>query len=291
MAAVRPDSGPAARGELSETAASTGNGSAAPRTALLDGPIAFVDVETTGGDARFDRVIEIGIVSVRAGVLEHEWSTLINPECRMPPHIEALTGIDDAMPEDAPTFAELAAEIAGRLEDRLFVAHSVSFDRSFLRNELKRAGRRFSPRSLCTVRLSRRLFPQAQSLCAVALGIEESAGSCVAHQLGRCRGACLGTEPVQLRATRVRLALAPLRVRNWPFTGALGVRERSGSGRTDIHVFHHWRLLGTAHSDDELAQLLAGRAEAPFDVDIYRIVARFLRGRRRRGELIDLRLP
>lgn len=467
-------------------------------TALVDGPVAFVDVETTGGDARFDRVIEVGIVSARAGGLEGEWSTLVNPECRIPAHIEALTGISNEMVEGAPTFAELAGEIEARLKGRLFVAHNASFDRSFVRNELKRAGRIFSPRSLCTVRLSRRFFPEAQShaldsviqrlgcvverrhralddaqvlwklwqavlsqrppaafeevlselvgltalppqlpadladelpespgvyrfygeqrallyvgqsrsirtrvlahfngahrnatdrqlktlvrdiewtetagtlgaeitevrcireahpvfnkrlthsrsaftvrlaerapggiranveeidpcaplgegyglfrlraqaarhlarlvrehsLCAVALGLESSDGSCVGYPLGRCRGACIAREPVALHATRVRLALAPEHVPQWPFAGAIGVRERALGGQRELHVFDDWRYVGTAHDDGELSHLLARAHQAEFDVDLYRILRRYLRRTRPRGELVQLKPP
>jgi DNA polymerase-3 subunit epsilon len=133
------------------------------RARLLDGPLAFVDVETTGGDLRWSRITEIAIVAARGERFEEEWSTLVNPGCPIPPHITALTGIDDAMVEDAPTFGDIAAEVTRRLEGRLFVAHNVSFDRSFVRTELDRAGRSFNPRSLCTVRLSRRLHPGERS--------------------------------------------------------------------------------------------------------------------------------
>ncbi len=151
---VDPESADAARLEREE---------AQQRARLLDSPLAFVDVETTGGDVRFSRVTEIAIVAARGATFEEEWSTLVNPGCPIPPHITALTGIDDAMVEDAPSFADVAGEVARRLEGRLFVAHNVSFDRSFVRSELDRAGRSFNPRSLCTVRLSRRLHPEERS--------------------------------------------------------------------------------------------------------------------------------
>jgi DNA polymerase-3 subunit epsilon len=467
-------------------------------TALADGSIAFVDVETTGGDARFDRIIEVGIVSACGGVREGEWSTLVNPERWIPSHIEALTGISNEMVEGAPTFAEVAREIEARLDGRLFVAHNAGFDRSFIRAELRRAERKFSPRSLCTVRLSRRFFPEAEShaldsviqrlgcaverrhralddarvlwelwqaiarrhppevleqvlcelvalttlppqlpadladelpegpgvyrfygeqrallyvgqsrsirsrvlshfnsahrsrtdrqlktevrdiewtetagalgaeiaeirciresqpaynrrlthsrtaftvrlierddggvharveeldpgepigegyglhrmrsqavrhlarlvrehaLCAVALGLEQSAGSCVGYQLSRCRGVCVGKESRALHATRARLAFAPERMREWPFRAAIGVRERSLAGGIDMHVFHDWRYLGTAHDDDELTRLLSRSREAQFDLDVYRILGRYLRGKRRRFELVDLKPP
>jgi DNA polymerase-3 subunit epsilon len=120
--------------------------------------LAFVDLDTTGGAATEDRVTEIGIVQVdEDGV--REWSRLVNPLVRIPPFIQSLTGITDDMVRDAPTFAELADEVAALLADRIFIAHNARFDYGFLKNEFRRTGHDFRPPVLCTVRLSRKLFP------------------------------------------------------------------------------------------------------------------------------------
>jgi DNA polymerase III subunit epsilon len=121
---------------------------------------AFVDIETTGMTATGDRITEIGIVRVIDGRLEEEWSTLINPECSIPPEIQLLTGITNAMVADAPTFAEVRHEILDRLSDYLFVAHNARFDYGFVKNECRRAGVAFTADVLCTVRLSRKLYPE-----------------------------------------------------------------------------------------------------------------------------------
>jgi DNA polymerase-3 subunit epsilon len=121
--------------------------------------IVFVDLETTGATARVDRITEIGIVEVDASGVR-EWSCLVNPETPISTFIERLTGISNAMVAAAPTFAELADEVRGRLEGRLFVAHNARFDYGFLKNEFRRAGLDFRATVLCTVKLSRRLFPQ-----------------------------------------------------------------------------------------------------------------------------------
>jgi DNA polymerase-3 subunit epsilon len=124
----------------------------------IDTPIAFVDLETTGGSAFDDRITEIGVVQLGpAGV--SRWSTLVNPGQPIPPFIQSLTGITDAMVRDAPTFASLASDLFARLEGSLFVAHNASFDRGFLRTEFERAGFAFHPDVLCTVKLSRALWP------------------------------------------------------------------------------------------------------------------------------------
>jgi DNA polymerase-3 subunit epsilon len=121
-------------------------------------PLAFVDLETTGMNASEDRIIEVGVVEVDADGVR-EWSSLVQPGTRIPPFITALTGIDDAGLAGAPRFAQIAAELHQRLAGRLFIAHNARFDHGFLRNEFRRVGLAFQPVVLCTVRLSRRLFP------------------------------------------------------------------------------------------------------------------------------------
>jgi DNA polymerase III subunit epsilon len=451
--------------------------------ALLTGPVACVDLETTGGMAAHDRVLEVGIVLLDRGVVVEQWSSLVNPGRRIPSGVEQFTGIDDAMVADAPSFADLRDEIRRRLEGRLFVAHNARFDFAFLRREFRRAGEPFAAPVLCTVRLSRALCPdehrhnldaliaryglccearhralgdarvlpallaalearvgherldatatlllrtpalppnlpagladelpdapgvyifrgedgapiyvgkgrnlrssvlahfpaQARetrqgrlaqdvrdvdwietggeigalllesrlvrelapaenrrhgacdeahcirlrvvdaatrvciepleedalandaeaygpfrgadaarkalagkardsSLCLKLLGLETGEGSCIGFQLGRCRGACAGREPRALHDTRLRLALATLRIRPWPFPGAVGIRERApGSHATVLHVIDRWQHLGSVGSDDELAALIGAQSSPAFDADTYRILNR-----------------
>jgi len=129
--------------------------------------LAFVDLETTGTGAAADAITEIGIVRVEAdpsglaAPAVTEWSTLVNPGVPIPPEIQALTGITDAMVRDAPSFGQVADEVAARTAGALFVAHNARFDYGFLKHAFSRHGRAFSARVLCTVRLSRRLFPDA----------------------------------------------------------------------------------------------------------------------------------
>jgi DNA polymerase-3 subunit epsilon len=127
---------------------------------VLGESVVYLDLETTGATAHFDRITEIGCVEVEGGAFVGEWSTLVNPEMRIPPAIEALTGISNAMVESAPTFARIAAPLAERLRGKLLVAHNARFDYGFLRNEFKRVGIDFSSKVLCTVKLSRKLLPQ-----------------------------------------------------------------------------------------------------------------------------------
>ncbi len=449
-----------------------------PIDAPLAGEVACVDLETTGGNALRDRVIEAGIVLLSGGRVVEEYSTLINPGVRIPYAIQQFTGITEDMIADAPPFAAICDELLPRLEGRLFVAHSARFDYGFLRGEFRRLGRGFRAPVLCTVRLSRALTPgerghnldavmerygigcsarhralgdaqvlaeflriaserwpaseldvivarllraprlppqldaglvdelpecpgaylfygeddallyvgkakniqsrvlahfaadrrsrremelsrlvrriewietagefgalitearlvkerrpllnrrlrasatfwamrlseevdrprvaiveldtdagstdtyglfrsrveaeraltgivRDQQLCAKWLGLELGGGSCVAYQLGRCRGACIGQEPAPLHAIRARLALSRLKRRDWPFAGRIGIRECDWRGIEETHVFDRWCYQGSFHGGAELAEF--ERRPERFDQDVYRILLR-----------------
>lgn len=121
--------------------------------------IVFLDLETSGANFARDRIIEVGLVEVGpAGVTE--WSSLIQPDTSISSFITGLTGIDDSMLIGAPRFADIADELHARLRGALFVAHNARFDYGFLRAEFGRLGMRFAETVVCTVKLSRKLFPQ-----------------------------------------------------------------------------------------------------------------------------------
>lgn len=122
--------------------------------------LVFVDLETTGGSAEHDRIMEVGLVRVSGGELIEEWSSLVNPERRISAYIEGFTGITNEMVADAPRFAEIAQSVREKLGGALFVAHNARFDYSFLRSAFRNVQMDFGARVLCTVKLSRRLFPQ-----------------------------------------------------------------------------------------------------------------------------------
>ena len=122
--------------------------------------LVFVDLETTGGNAAYDRITEVGVVRVTDGVLVDEWSSLVNPERPIPSYIESFTGISNEMVAGAPRFAEIAGLVREKLRDAVFVAHNARFDYSFLRSEFLKADSSFCATVLCTVKLSRRLFPE-----------------------------------------------------------------------------------------------------------------------------------
>ena len=457
--------------------------------------LVFVDLETTGGSAAYDRITEVGLIRTRNGELIEEWSSLVNPDRSIPEYIEDFTGISNEMVAGAPRFAEIASVVQQKLRGAVFIAHNARFDYSFLRSEFLKSDMNFSAKVLCTVKLSRRLFPEfarhnldavmerngltcgarhralgdarvlhdfwfklrrevakpklaaavqavlgahslpdhlppgladdlpegpgvyrfygaddallyvgkslalrtricshfaagaadskdgrwaiqvrridwvetagelgatlreaewintlqpafnrraksraeahtlrvnavrdafgsaypveavaidsvgradimqcfgvfhsekdarkalgdiarAQQLCLKVLGLEDGAGSCIAFQLGKCKGACIGKEPLPLHNLRLQLALSSLKLKAWPFPGRVALRERNprrGMAEdmrgTDLHVVDHWAYIGTARTDEELAALAAQESSAAFDVDVYRILVRYM---------------
>jgi DNA polymerase-3 subunit epsilon len=457
-----------------------------------DVPVAFVDVETTGCYAGRHRIIDVAVIGATGDRLDFEWQTLVHPGTRVSAGITALTGIDDAMLEGAPRFEGIAAELSRRLAGRVFVAHNARFDYGFIRREFARIESNWRAPSLCTVRLSRALFPgmshhnldavmerhaitvenrhralpDAQVLwqlwrklraeiapdefqraldlaslrvnlpaalspdladdlpeepgvyrfygagedgreallyigkanilrervldhfrggandvkslrlaaqvrrvewtetagelgalllearevresqpvynrqlrgggerltwlfddgarppklvtidagilrtgnafgtyraekdarraleemarekkwCFKVLGLETGPGSCFGLQVGRCRGACIGQEAPAVHLARVKLALMPQRLAQWPHEGPMLVPEGAGE-RAQIHVVDGWQHLATVDGDadaETIARACRGRrAGESFDIDAYRIFTRHLRDRR-----------
>ncbi|MBK9564475.1 MAG: GIY-YIG nuclease family protein [Saprospiraceae bacterium] len=124
---------------------------------------AVVDIETTGGLARRDKITEIAIVLFDGNQIIDRYETLINPERSIPYEITRITGITDDMVVSAPRFYEVAKKIVEMTEGAIFVAHNVRFDYSFLREEFTSLGFTFTRRQLCTVVLSRKSFPGLRS--------------------------------------------------------------------------------------------------------------------------------
>lgn len=120
---------------------------------------AIVDIETTGAYAAANGITEISIQLSDGVSVTGQYNTLINPGQPIPPYIVAMTGITNKMVEEAPRFEEVAENIYNLLHDRIFIAHNVSFDYSFVKSHLQEAGYVLNTPKLCTVRLSRKIFP------------------------------------------------------------------------------------------------------------------------------------
>jgi DNA polymerase III subunit epsilon len=124
---------------------------------------AIIDIETTGGSSRIEKITEIAIYLHDGNHITGEFSTLVNPERNIPYFITNLTGITNEMVEDAPRFFEIAKNIVELTEGRTFVAHNARFDYSFIREEFKSLGFNFKRSVIDTVAISRKLFPGYRS--------------------------------------------------------------------------------------------------------------------------------
>jgi DNA polymerase-3 subunit epsilon len=135
---------------------------------------AVVDIETTGSYAMGNGITEIAIVIHDGKEVLDFYETLINPGQAIPYFIQNLTGINNEMVASAPPFEEVAKHVFELLQDKIFVAHNVNFDYSFVKHHLLQAGYDLDTRKLCTVRLARKVIP---GLYSYSLGK-------LCHQLG-----------------------------------------------------------------------------------------------------------
>jgi len=120
---------------------------------------AIIDIETTGGSYRLERITEIAVFIHDGTRIIDEYTSLINPERNIPYFITSLTGITNEMVEDAPKFYEVAKKIVEMTEGKVFVAHNARFDYSFIRQEFNMLGYNYKRPLLDTVALSRKLLP------------------------------------------------------------------------------------------------------------------------------------
>ncbi len=137
---------------------------------------AIVDIETTGGHAAHHRITEIAIYHHDGIQITDHYRSLINPGRSIPHFITGLTGINYEMVKEAPAFEDIAKEVFGWLDGRVFVAHNAHFDYSFLKKEFEEVGIVWNTKKLCTVRLSRKIIPGLHSYglgrLAESLGIK-----------------------------------------------------------------------------------------------------------------------
>jgi DNA polymerase III subunit epsilon len=126
---------------------------------LLLGMFAIVDIETTGGSPAQGGITEVAVVLHDGTRVLDKYETLINPLRPIPGFITGLTGIDQRMVEHAPTFEQIAGELMALLDGKIFVAHNVNFDYSFLKTHFEQAGMRLQLPKLCTVRWARKVMP------------------------------------------------------------------------------------------------------------------------------------
>ncbi len=127
-------------------------------------PLVFIDIETTGLSPRSGgRVLEVGALRVENNTVVQHYKQLVHPQTYVPSFITRMTGIKNQDIIDAPAFSHIATDLEELCHDAIFVAHNVNFDYSFIQHEFATLGKKFSKDRLCTVRLSRLLFPNERS--------------------------------------------------------------------------------------------------------------------------------
>ena len=132
---------------------------------------AIIDIETTGKSGEYGQITEIAVFQHNGIEITGSFTTLVKPEMHIPLFITRLTGITNDMVKDAPCFYQIARKIIELTAGRTIVAHNAQFDYNFIREEYKRLGYNFQRKTLCTVKLARKLFPGHKSyslgnLCA-----------------------------------------------------------------------------------------------------------------------------
>src|ERR1700694_1268000 len=141
----------------------------APSLAHL--PFVVVDLETTGGSAQFDRVMEVAAVRIENGGIQYRRECLVEPGMPIPPFVTRITGINAALVRGKPTFESVLPDLRRLFDGAVVVAHNASFDCNFLSQAFNRTGLDLPNDRLCTLRLARRLIPglhsyKLDSLCA-----------------------------------------------------------------------------------------------------------------------------
>lgn len=134
-------------------------------------PFVVVDLETTGGSAIYDRVIEVAALRVQGGRVLDRFETLVNPGVSVPPFITRLTGISTAMVSGRPRLEAALPALGAFIGSAPVVAHNAAFDHAFLSAAFRRAAIPWEAEKVCTLRLARRLIPglhsyKLDSLCA-----------------------------------------------------------------------------------------------------------------------------
>ena len=141
-----------------------------------------VDIETTGNGPKGQKITEISIFNFDGNKIIDEFTSLVNPEQKIPHFITNLTGITEAMVRTAPKFYEIAKKVEEFTKDTIFVAHNVNFDYNIIRDEFKSLGFNFKRKKLCTVRLTRKIIP---GLPSYSLG-----NICESEDIRRYRSYC-----------------------------------------------------------------------------------------------------
>ncbi len=122
-----------------------------------------VDIETTGINPTSNYITEIGAVKIIDGQVKKQYSQLINPKVSISPQITQITGIDNAMVENAPSFEEVIPEFLTFVEDLPLIGHNILFDFSFLKYHCQQCGYAFEHTGIDTLEIAKLCLPALKS--------------------------------------------------------------------------------------------------------------------------------
>ena len=121
-----------------------------------------VDLETTGLEAKRDKIIEIGAIHVVNGREIAAFHSMVNPHRRLKEQITDLTGITDDMVENAPDIGDIIEEFAEFCGQAPLLGHRIMFDYSFLKRAAVNHGIPFEKNGIDTLKLCRHFLPEDQ---------------------------------------------------------------------------------------------------------------------------------
>jgi DNA polymerase-3 subunit epsilon len=118
-----------------------------------------IDIETTGSHAQHHGITEVAIINFDGERITEKFSSLVRAETEIPMFITHLTGITNDMMAEAPEWNEVMEQVDAFTRGRILIAHNAHFDYSFLKSAFLQSGKTFQRKTLCTLRLSRQIFP------------------------------------------------------------------------------------------------------------------------------------
>ena len=124
---------------------------------------AILDVETTGGKFNEEKITEIAIFIYNGEKIIDKFESLINPSKEIQPFVQRLTGINNELVKDSPKFIDVSKEILEITKNKIIVAHNVDFDYRIIKNEFQNINIKYTRDTLCTVDLSKLIFPDLKS--------------------------------------------------------------------------------------------------------------------------------
>ena len=124
---------------------------------------AILDVETTGGKFNQEKITDISILIYDGIKIINRFETLINPDKEIQPFVQRLTGINNELVRNSPRFKDVSKKIFEITKNKIIVAHNVDFDYRIIKNEFQNINMKYLRDSLCTVDLSKLIFPNLKS--------------------------------------------------------------------------------------------------------------------------------